>query len=274
MVEKLAVITGGSSGIGLAMARILGRQGYNVVLIARGEDRLKQAVQSLNREYVNAMYIVADVTKAEDLKKAKEKILKISQKIDFLILSAGIVTVKLLEEYSTVEELRSDIDVDLMGVVQSAYYFSQLLGRGSRVLLISSALGMFGMAGYTTYSAAKAGVLNFGDAWRRELLPRGIYLYVATPADVDTPQLRGEIASQPEWMRTQSGPRKAQSAEKIASRILRKCRGRYRFLIVPTFDVGFLLFVNKFLPMPLRNFLIDRVFPLPPMDAFNMSDSI
>ena len=264
MVERLAVITGGSSGIGLAMARILGHQGYNVVLVARTEAKLRQAVYDLKNDFVNAMYIVADVTRGEDLRKAREKILQIAGKIDFLILSAGIITVKLLEEYSSVEELRSDIEVDLLGVVQSAYYFSPLLGRGSRVLLISSALGLFGMAGYTTYSAAKAGVLNFADAWRRELLPRGIYLYVATPADVDTPQLRGEIASQPEWMRTKSGPRKAQPAEKIASKILSKCRGKYRFLIVPTFDVWFLLFVNRFLPISLRNFLIDKVFPLPP----------
>ncbi len=263
MNSKLAVITGGSSGIGLAMAEVLGSQGYRLILLARNEDKLQNAVESLAQKNIRAQYVIVDVTKEQDLFRAKEKIIQQSERIDFLILSAGIVTVRLLQEYKSISEMKSDVEVDLLGVMQSAYVFGPLLQAGSKVLLISSALGLFGMAGYTAYSAAKAGVLNFGDAWRRELLPRGINLYVATPADVDTPQYRGEMASQPDWMKNQQGPRKSQPAINVARKILRRCNGKYRFLIIPSSDVKLLVFLFRILPISWRNFILDRIFPTP-----------
>ncbi len=262
-MDKLAVVTGGSSGLGLAMAEVLGRKGYKLVLIARNRDRLTGAAKYLADHGIEAHTISADVTSADDLARAREEIKSLAGRIDFLVLNAGIVSVKLLSEYETADELVRDVQVDLLGVMKSAYFFEPLLARGSSVLITSSAMGLFGLPGYTAYSAAKAGVLNFGQAWRRELIARGINLFVAVPADVDTPMLKAELESQPDWMKEKAGPRKAQPADKIARRIINKCKGKYRFLIAPSADVKFLVFVLKVLPIAWSNWLIDKLFPMP-----------
>ncbi len=262
-MSKIALITGGSSGLGFAMAKYLGKQGYKIILTARRENKLKEAAEKLKNQNIETSYISADVTNAKDLENVSKFIRENFNGIDFLILNAGVVSVKLLNEYNDIQELKQDIDIDLLGVVQSAYYFESLLNPGAKVLLISSALGLFGMAGYTTYSAAKAGVLNFGDAWRRELITKNINLYVATPADIDTPQFHYEMDSHPQWMKEKSSPRKPHSADFIAKKIISKCKGKYRFLIIPTSDVKLLFFLFRILPISWRNFILDRIFPIP-----------
>ncbi len=262
-MAKTALITGGSSGLGFAIADYLGQKGYELILLARNEQKLANAAQQLKDKNYKVEYLRADVTKSDDLEAVANQFKQQNKKIDFLILNAGVVTVKLLREYKNIEELRKDIEVDLLGVVQSAYFFEQFLSKGSKVLLISSALGIFGMAGYTTYSAAKAGVLNFGDAWRRELLNRGINLYVALPADIDTPQYHYEMQSQPDWMKQSGGPRKVNPPDKIARKIIDKCKGKYRMIIIPTFDVKMLRFLSNILPQTLKNYILDKIFPMP-----------
>ena len=263
MSDKVALITGGSSGLGFAMAKRLGNKGYKIILLARRESKLQEAIAQMKKLNIDATYIRADVTQKEDLVRAREFVEKNYKGIDFLILNAGVVSVKLLNEYPTIKELRQDIEIDLLGVVQSAYYFESLLRTGAKVLLISSALGLFGMAGYTTYSAAKAGVLNFGDAWRRELINKNINLYVATPADIDTPQFHYEMDSHPQWMKEKSSPRKPHKADYIAKKILSKCKGKYKFLIIPTSDVKLLYFLFRILPISWKNFILDKIFPIP-----------
>ncbi len=262
-MAKTALITGGSSGLGFAMADYLGKKGFNIIILAKNQQKLSEAAQKLKQNGYQVDILQADVTKPEQLQSAANILKQKNITIDFLILNAGVVSVKLLKDYTNIQELRQDIEVDLLGVVQSAYFFEPFLTRGSKVLLISSALGIFGMAGYTTYSAAKAGVLNFGDAWRRELLNRGINLYVALPADIDTPQYHYEMQSQPQWMRQAQGPRKANPPDKIARKIIDKCKGKYRMIIIPTFDVKMLRFLSNILPQKLKNYILDKIFPMP-----------
>lgn len=185
---------GGSSGLGFAMAQKLAERGYVPLLIARGKDKMDEAVKTLTERGFEAEGFRGDVTSLEDLNNIFEIIKGRYEKIDFLILNAGVVHVHLLSDYTDYGEMKEDIEIDLWGTILPTRIFMPLLRSGSQILMISSALGLIGAAGYAPYCAAKAGVINFAEALRRELLCKGISVYVACPADIDTPQYAEEHA--------------------------------------------------------------------------------
>jgi NAD(P)-dependent dehydrogenase (short-subunit alcohol dehydrogenase family) len=260
---KTALITGGSSGLGLAYAEILGQQGYRIIILARNPERIELAIKSLSEKGIHADGISVDVTDEIQMADAANQVKILSKSLDFLILNAGEVTPRLLCDYASTKELRKDIDIDLWGVMLSAWSFLPLLPDGSKILMTASGFGLIGGAGYAPYCAAKAGIINFAEAFRRELLFRKIGVYVACPADVDTPQFTNEIADQPGWMKEQDYPRKALPAPMVAQRILKKCKGHSSLLILPDPTVKLLNIVLKILPRRWSRLLIDRMFPRP-----------
>ena len=261
-MSKIALITGGSSGLGLAFAKILGKQGYSIIILARNQDKIQLAVNELNTFNIQSEGFSCDVSDESDLKQTSELIRNKYSQIDFLILNAGTVTVKLLKDYTNVGEIKNDLDIDLFGVIGSAYYFLHMLKPGSKVLMTSSGFGLVGSAGYSVYCAAKAGIVNFAESMRRELLHQKINVYVTCPGDMDTPQFRHEVESQPQWMKSDS-PRKVVPVDRAANRILKQCKGRHKFLILSGSDVKLLYYVTKFVPRKFRDFLIDNLLPRP-----------
>ncbi|NTW31281.1 MAG: SDR family NAD(P)-dependent oxidoreductase [Bacteroidetes bacterium] len=261
-MTKTAVITGGSSGLGYALAELLGEQGYHIVLLARNKQRLDDAVAELAKKNYAVNGIICDITNENQVREASEKLKADYGKIDFLILSAGEVTTKLLCDYNGTAELKKDIDIDLWGTIQSAYFFTPLLVNGSKMLMISSGFGIMGAAGYSIYCAAKAGIVNFGESLRRELLYKNIAVYVACPGDMDTPQFRNEVKNQPEWMKQES-PRKVMPVEVAAKKILKQCNGHKKYLIITGSDVKLLATASKILPRKWRDWLLDNMLPRP-----------
>jgi len=262
-IKKSALITGGSSGLGLAYAEILGLKGYQIIILARNTQRIDDAVEMLTGKGIDSFGISCDITNESQLKNSVEQIKNLTGQIDFLILNAGQVSTSLVSDYSSVTDLKSDLEVDLWGVIQSAYFFIPFLKDGSKILMTSSGYGMMGAAGYSTYCAAKAGIINFGESLRRELLHRKIGVYVVCPGDMDTPQFRGEIAGQPQWMKEQASPRKLRDVKSEAQKILSQCQGTSKFLILPDNDAKLLSIVIKILPRRLKDKLLDRLFPRP-----------
>lgn len=260
--QPVAVITGGSSGLGLAMASQLAQEGYVPIILARNKKRLDEAVTQIRQMDAQAQGYVCDVTCREDLDQAYQTIQAQFAKIDFLILSAGVVHVELLEEVQNMEALKADIEIDLWGTIQAARIFESLLKPKARVLCISSGFGLTGVAGYTGYSAAKAGVINFAAAWRRELIRRDIAVYVACPSDIDTPQFHQEQASLPEWLKLAGARGTPMAPKAAAAKILRKCTGG-RFLIIINLEIKLLLFLSRLLPARWTDKLLDRLFPRP-----------
>ncbi|MBI4208956.1 MAG: SDR family oxidoreductase [Deltaproteobacteria bacterium] len=267
--QKLAVITGGSSGLGLALSKRLAAQGYLPLMIARNGERLQQAHQSLKALGYESITFSGDVTHPRDLEEISEQIQARWKKIDCLVLNAGVVHVGLVSgDHSphSLDEMKQDIETNLWGAILTAQYFVPLLPPGSKILIISSALGLLGLAGYSAYCAAKAGLIHFAESLRRELLHRKIQVYVACPADIDTPQFRSEQSQMPEWMKQNQGIRsKVLSPDTAASRILKKCQGDH-FLITINFDVSLLAFLSRILPRSVKDFLIDHLFPRPKSD--------
>jgi NAD(P)-dependent dehydrogenase (short-subunit alcohol dehydrogenase family) len=261
-MAKIALITGGSSGLGFSFARQLGDQGFHIIILSRNRERAEKAVKDLGVLKISTENILCDVTNETQVKNAAEVVRLKYGNINFLILNAGEVSPKLLSDFKNVEELRKDLEVDLWGTIQCAYFLTPLLKEGSRILMTSSGFGIMGAAGYSVYCAAKAGIVNFAESLRRELLCKKIAVYVSCPGDMDTPQLQYELANQPDWMK-QNSPRKTMAVDVAAKKILKKCKGQYRFLILIGQDVRLLAIVTRLLPRIWRDKLIDSMLPRP-----------
>ena len=159
--------------------------------------------------------------------------------------------------------MKDQIDVNLWGTILSAKLFMPFLANKSRVLFISSAFGLTAGAGYACYCAAKAGIVNFALALRRELLGKAS-IYVACPADIDTPLYREELKTLPVWMKSAKVRAKVLSAEIAAIKIIKKCQGK-RFLIFISWEIFFLLSIlPRFMPSSWIIWLGDRLLPTPP----------
>jgi len=261
-MKKTALITGGSSGLGFVFAEELGKQGYNVIILARDQAKIDQSVAALKGKGIEAKGISCDVSDEVQLKAAFEAVKSDVTTIDFLILNAGMVIPQLLSDYTDSSGIHKQIDTNLTGAILTAWQFLPLLQKGSRILITSSGFGLMGAAGYTLYCATKAGLINFGEALRRELLCKGINVYVSCPGDMDTPQFYEEIRTSPEWMKTGS-PRKTVPVSVEGRKILKQCHGKMKFLILPASDVKLLSIVSKIVPRKFKDFLLDKMFPQP-----------
>ena len=257
-----ALVTGGSSGLGLALAHELARQGFTPAVLARGSQRVQTAVAALRSHAPDAFGLACDVTDAEGLARAAAEVAARRGGLEFLVLNAGTVHVNRLEDFDCMDALKEDIETDLWGTVLAARFFVPLLRPGGRILCISSTLGLVGAAGYPAYCAAKAGVINFAAGLRRELLHRRITVQVACPSDIDTPQYRQEIASMPEWMGVAQARGRPSPPQTAATRILKRCRGG-RFLILIDLETRLLVLARRLLPWRWSEALLDRLLPRP-----------
>lgn len=203
----------------------------------------------------------ADITDQVSLNVVADYLQKHNRKINFLILNAGMVLVNTVRDAS-IDDLKHIIHNDLYGSILSSKIFLPALGEKARVLFISSAFGLIGVAGYGSYCAAKAGIINYAAVLRRELLGQ-ISVYVACPADIDTPQYAAERETMPDWMKRGNLRGTLQSADVVASKILKRCHGR-TFLIMTNNDIYFFLFIlPRFLTRSWFDWLVDRFFPRP-----------
>ncbi len=261
-MKKTALITGGSSGLGFSFAKRLGSAGFDIIILARNRDRIEKAIRELKALNIHAEGHVCDISDEHQLLEVSASIKKKHERLDFLLLNAGVVTTRLLKDYTGAAAIRKDLEINLMGVIFSALFFSPLLRRGSKILMVSSGFGLMGAAGYSVYCAAKAGVINFAESLRRELLSEGINVYVACPGDMDTPQLEHEMKHQPAWMK-QDSPRKVLPVDLAAGRILKQCRGSRKHIVLSSFDVTLLSVASKILPRTWRDLILDNALPRP-----------
>jgi 3-dehydrosphinganine reductase len=193
-LNKIALITGGSSGIGLATACGLSHRGVNVWLVARDRGKLESGLRNVNASVITSEqrngYKIADVSQYDQV---EQIIGQISGEIgvpDFVINSAGIVQPGLVQELD-VDIFHRMMDVNYFGTVNVIKaVLPSLIERGSgHIVNVSSIAGFLNIIGYTAYGSSKFAVRGFSDALRAELKPMGIKVSVVFPPDTDTPQL-------------------------------------------------------------------------------------
>jgi len=185
--EKTAFITGGSRGIGAAIAKRLAADGANVAITyTKGADAAAAVVKEIERTGGKAIAIQADAADAEAVKAAIEKTVATFGRLDVLVNNAGTAIPKTFEE-TTLEELDRVIDINLRGVFIATQAALKHLKSGGRIITIGSAVGERVLTpGLVPYAATKGAVKIFTQALAREVGSRGITVNNVQPGPIDT----------------------------------------------------------------------------------------
>jgi 3-dehydrosphinganine reductase len=198
----VAVISGGSSGIGLEIARILARKGYRLALLARDAEKLADAARSLAGDGPTPLILPLDVTDAEASAAAIHAVLARWGRIDWLVTSAGQVEPGLFVDLPP-EAFRRQMAVNYFGTLHLVQPVVEVMRRqrSGRITLIASAAAFVGIAGYAAYTPGKCAVRGLAECLRVELAPFGISVSLALPPDTKTPQLAAELPLRPDITR-------------------------------------------------------------------------
>ena len=185
LAGKIAVVTGGSSGIGLAAAKRLVEEGAHVVITGRREKELKEAAAFIKS---NVTTVVGDVSRLDDLDRLYAVVKEKHGHIDILFANAGAGTIAPLE-VATEAHFDQTFDVNVKGVFFTVQKALPLFKDGGSIILTSSVSNVLGLPGFSAYAASKAAVRNFARAWTLELKDRGIRVNSMSPGPIDTPAL-------------------------------------------------------------------------------------
>jgi 3-dehydrosphinganine reductase len=261
--NKVVLVTGGSSGIGLAAAKQMAAAGAQVWLVARRQELLEAALKEVQAARVDPSrkcgLVPADVSDAQQAARAVETVTRSAGVPDVLFNSAGITQPGYVQDLS-MKIFERLMQVNYFGTVYAtAAALPAMLARGSgHIINISSMAGYLGVFGYTAYGASKYAVVGYSEALRAEMKPHGIRVSVAFPPDTDTPQLAYEAPYKPAETKAISGSAKALSAEKVARIILQQAE-KGRFLIFPGTDSRLFYLLTSKLPKSLVFAILDRM---------------
>jgi len=181
--NKVAVITGGNSGIGLSTAILFAEQGAKVAITGRNKSSLEEAVKIIGH---NSIGISSDVSDLKNISKAYAEVESKLGKIDVLIVNAGISHQVPLADF-TEEQFDQTSDINFKGVFFSVQLALPYLNDGASIVLTSSAVNEKGFANAAAYSATKAAVRSLARSFSTELLGRNIRVNVLSPGGIDTP---------------------------------------------------------------------------------------
>jgi short-subunit dehydrogenase len=246
---KVVIVTGASSGIGEATARKFGSEGAKVILAARRVDKLQTLAQEINsmRTGAETLVVQADLSQLEDIKSMIMQTLEKFGRIDVLVNNAGFGRLDWLENLDPLKDIQAQIDVNVMGVIQTTRQVLPVMmkqRRGSIINMCSMA-GLVGTPTYTIYAASKHAVHGFSEALRREVKPWGIDVSLVYPGGVVTEFTqhagikRKTNASTPKFM--------VLTAEQVGEAVVKLVRHPRRMLIIPWLW-SVTVFMNKFLP--------------------------
>ncbi|XVE67733.1 hypothetical protein DITRI_Ditri09bG0012300 [Diplodiscus trichospermus] len=248
-------ITGGSSGIGLALAHQAATQGARVSLLARSLDKLKEARDSIRLSTgVDVSIFSADVRDYDAVQEAVND----AGPIDVLVVNQGVFVARELERQG-LDEVRFMIDVNLMGsfnVIKAALpLMKKRKDRGhASIALISSQAGQVGIYGYTAYSASKFGLRGLAEALQHEVIGDNIHVSVIFPPDTDTPGLEQENKVKPELTKIIAGSSGTMKADEVAKKALDGIKSGS--FIVPCNFEGHMLAIATAGLSPQRSFLM------------------
>jgi 3-oxoacyl-[acyl-carrier protein] reductase len=193
MTEKrVALVTGGSRGIGAAIVRRLAKDGLHVVVVARGQERLQKICDEVGSEGGSAEPLVCDVSDSKALSAAVEQTAEKHGRLDVLVNNAGMTRDGLLmrmddEDFDTV--LNTNLKSAFVAIRSAAR--TMMRAKGGRIINISSVAGVAGNAGQTNYSASKAGLIGLTKSVAKELAGKAVTCNAVAPGFVATEMTEG-----------------------------------------------------------------------------------
>jgi len=189
---KTALITGASSGIGKETALTFARNGANLILISRNEEKLKKLLKNLEGFNINVDYYAVDITNSELLKNLFSQLKKSKVIIDIVINNAGIMEDAVLQMVKT-ESIKRTFDTNVFALIDVSKRASRLMIRNKKgsIINLSSIIGTNGSKGQSIYSASKAAVIGFTKSLSKELGPLNIRVNSIAPGFIMTGMTEG-----------------------------------------------------------------------------------
>jgi NAD(P)-dependent dehydrogenase (short-subunit alcohol dehydrogenase family) len=259
--EKVALITGGSSGIGRATALRLTSFGCRVVVAARNQTALEEVVVQITNQGGQALAVPSDVTQSGDCRSAVEAAVSQFGRLDILLCSAGL-SMRTYFENSNLAAMEQVVRVNFLGTLYATYFALPHIkkSKGSLVAL-SSLTGIRGIPSYSLYGATKFAVQGLYDSLRLELGPDGVHVGVVSPGFVDTP-LRDRVLGPngKVWPDPPTPPFRVWPVEKCVDRIIRLIVKRRSSALLPAF-AGPLLILDDLLGRWIGDRILAAKFP-------------
>ncbi|MCW5910448.1 MAG: SDR family oxidoreductase [Cyclobacteriaceae bacterium] len=248
MKNKVVIITGGSSGIGLALAERFGKAGSKILITGRNAIELDKAVLKLREQGITISGFQADVSKEEDNKAMAEEAIRQYGAIDILVNNAGISMRAFFSEVD-LEVVKKVMDINFYGVLYATRYcLPEITKNRGSVVGISSIAGYRGLPGRTGYSASKFALNGFLEVLRTELLKTGVHVLTACPgfttSNIRMRALTKDGSAQGESPRAEE---KMMTAEECADYIYNAVVKRKRALVLTT-QGKLAVWLNKWWP--------------------------
>jgi NADP-dependent 3-hydroxy acid dehydrogenase YdfG len=256
--SPVILITGASSGIGAATARVFGKHGYRVVLAARRYERLEAVATEIRSAGGESLPVAVDVGNWDEIRDLVQLILMRYNRIDLLFNNAGFGRLGWLEDLEVESDIENQVRVNLLGVIHStrAVLPQMIAQRRGHVINMSSLAGMVASPTYSLYSATKFGVRGFTEALRREVGVYNIQVTGIYPGSVVTEfkQLSGAKrktgTTTPAWLRL--------SPEQVAEVVFKVAKKPRRTVIIPA-PMHLPVWLNALAP-GLVDWVIERRF--------------
>lgn len=267
MKDKVVVITGGSSGIGEALAHKFAAEGSKVVMGARNVKALKNVANNIISNGGSAVWLQTDVTKEADCKNLILKAIDTFGKIDVLINNAGMSMRALFNDLD-LKVIKQLMDCNFWGTVYcTKYALPHILKQKGSVVGVASAGGIKGLPGRTGYSASKFAMNGFMQSLRTENMKTGLHVLMAFPgftaSNIRNAALGADGTQQGESPRNEG---KMMSAEKVADHMYKAVK-RKKTKIILTFESKTINFLNKFCSLWLDK-LIYKIMAKEPDSPF------
>lgn len=249
MKGKVVIITGASSGIGLACAREFAGRGALVSVCARSADKLAQVKQEFDAAGHKLLVTEADVSREEDCKRLIGNTVREFGKIDILINNAGMSMRALFIDLH-LDVMRKLMDINFWGTVYcTKYALPYILEQKGSVVGVSSIAGFIGLPGRAGYSASKYAMHGFLNTLRVENIKKGLHVLIVAPgftaSNIRMTALTADGSAQGETPRNEN---KMMSAEDVALRICKAILKRKRTLILTFVEGKLTVFLSKWLP--------------------------
>lgn len=248
MKGKVVIITGGTSGIGKALAEEFGRQGSSIVVTGRDEEALTSTVQELKGKGITISGVRADVTRPEDNNRMVEETLTSYGHIDILVNNAGVSMRALFQDVET-DVIRKVMEINFFGAMYATKFcLPEVMKNKGSIVGISSIAGFRGLPARTGYSASKFALNGFLEALRTELLHTGVHVLTACPgftaSNIRHRALSRDGSTQGESPRHEE---KMMTAEECASHIYKATLRRKRTVVL-TVEGKLAVWLNKWWP--------------------------
>ena len=232
---KVAVVTGGNSGIGLGVAKAYAKEGAQVAITGRNEKTLEAAAKEIGE---GTLAIQSDAGKVAEIEAAMKKIKERFGRIDALFVNAGIGQFVPFEQIT--EKFFDDtVDINMKGVFFTVQRAIPLMSKGSAIVLNASINAHLGMPGTTVYGATKAAVLNMAKTLSADLLEKGIRVNAISPGPITSALLvrdgitQEKLQETKDWIQSKVPIKRFGTPEEIAAAVLYLTSPESAFVIGP-----------------------------------------